>query len=108
MSGAERSSGRQLPWSTQRFIRPVRRSEEMSTKTLVNEYISDPSELRLRDAEEAGGKGANMGELVAAGLPVPPGFVLMRSSHLALMRAGGIDTRHEIHSVDVTDSLGGD
>jgi pyruvate, water dikinase len=55
----------------------------MSTETLVNEYVSDISALRLSDAGEAGGKGANMGELVAAGLPVPPGFVLMRSSCLA-------------------------
>lgn len=52
----------------------------MSTKTMVNKYVLDISTLRLRDAEEAGGKGANMGESVAAGLPVPPGFVLMRSS----------------------------
>ncbi|MDD4868180.1 MAG: phosphoenolpyruvate synthase [Mycobacterium sp.] len=64
----------------------------MSTKTLVNEYVCDISALRLGDAEEAGGKGANMGEMVAAGLPVPPGFVLMRSSYLASMRAGGVDT----------------
>jgi pyruvate,water dikinase len=47
--------------------------------------------LRLEDAEEDGGKGANMGELVAAGLAVPPGFVLMRSRYLASMQAGGAD-----------------
>src|SRR5208283_3686904 len=64
----------------------------MSTETLVNAYVCDISTLRLSDAEEAGGKGANMGELVAAGLPVPPGFVLMRSSYSASMRAGGVDT----------------
>jgi hypothetical protein len=38
----------------------------VSTKTLASQYVSDVSTLRLRDAEEAGGKGANMGELVAA------------------------------------------
>jgi len=64
----------------------------MSTKTLASKYVSDISALCLRDAEEAGGKGANMGELVAAGLPVPPGFVLMRSSYLGSMQAGGADT----------------
>ncbi|OBJ05569.1 phosphoenolpyruvate synthase [Mycobacterium alsense] len=64
----------------------------MSTETVVSEYASEISALRLSDAEEAGGKGANMGELVAAGLPVPPGFVLLRSSYLASMRAGGVDT----------------
>ena len=63
----------------------------MSTETMVSAYVSDISALRLGDSEEAGAKGANMGELVAAGLPVPPAFVLMRSSYLAAMRAGGVD-----------------
>ncbi|HWS92307.1 MAG TPA: hypothetical protein VN255_07940 [Mycobacterium sp.] len=49
-----------------------------------------------------------MSELVAAGLPVPPGFLLMRSGHLASMRVSEVDTRHEVHSADDTDSLGGD
>lgn len=39
----------------------------MSMETLLSEYVSDLSALRLSDAEEAGGKCANMGELVAAG-----------------------------------------
>lgn len=63
----------------------------MSTETIVNAYVSDISALRLSDSEEAGGKGANMGELVAAGLPVPPGFVLLRGSYQAAMRAAGVD-----------------
>ena len=45
----------------------------MSTETMLNAYVGDISAWRLGDSEEAGGKGANMGELVAAGLPVPPG-----------------------------------
>jgi pyruvate, water dikinase len=32
-----------------------------------------------------------MGELVAARLPVPPGFVLLRSCCQHSMRAGGVD-----------------
>ncbi|MEM6110669.1 phosphoenolpyruvate synthase [Mycobacterium sp. 050272] len=63
----------------------------MSTKILASQYVSDIADLRLSDSEEAGGKGANMGELVAAGLPVPPGFVLMRSSYLTSMQAGGVE-----------------
>ncbi|WP_118915272.1 phosphoenolpyruvate synthase [Mycobacterium shigaense] len=61
------------------------------TKAIASDYVSDISGLRLDDAEEAGGKGANMGELVAAGLPVPPGFVLLRSSYLVSMQAGGVE-----------------
>ncbi|BBY20281.1 phosphoenolpyruvate synthase [Mycobacterium stomatepiae] len=63
----------------------------MSTNIIASQYVSDIADLRLADSEEAGGKGANMGELVDAGLPVPPGFVLMRSSYLASMQAGGVD-----------------
>ncbi|MFZ0716245.1 phosphoenolpyruvate synthase, partial [Mycobacterium sp.] len=59
----------------------------MTTQT----YVRDIASLRIGDAEEAGGKGANLGELVAARLPVPPGFVLMRSGYLASMRAGGVE-----------------
>ena len=54
-------------------------------------YVCDISSLRISDAEEAGGKGANMGELVAAKLPVPPGFVLLRDCYRDSMRAGGVD-----------------
>ncbi len=53
--------------------------------------ILDINALTIEDAEEAGGKGANMGELVAAGLPVPAGFVLLRDCYLDSMRAGGVD-----------------
>lgn len=34
------------------------------------------AELSRADVAFAGGKGANLGELTAAGLPVPPGFVV--------------------------------
>ncbi|WP_422747888.1 phosphoenolpyruvate synthase [Mycobacterium sp. WMMD1722] len=53
-------------------------------------YVRDISALRISDAEEAGGKGANMGELVAASLPVPPGFVILRDAYRDSMQAGGV------------------
>jgi pyruvate, water dikinase len=53
-------------------------------------YVRDIFALRISDAEEAGGKFANLGELVAARLPVPPGFVLLRDCYLDSMRAGGV------------------
>ncbi|HTZ15823.1 MAG TPA: phosphoenolpyruvate synthase [Mycobacterium sp.] len=58
----------------------------METQT----YVRDIASLRITDAEDAGGKGANLGELVAAGLPVPGGFVLMRASYFDSMQAGGV------------------
>jgi hypothetical protein len=33
-------------------------------------------ELNKEDVAIAGGKGANLGELTQAGIPVPPGFVI--------------------------------
>lgn len=53
-------------------------------------YVEDIAGLGMADAEEAGGKGANMGEMVAAGLPVPPGFVVLRDSYLESMNAAGV------------------
>ncbi|WP_375481426.1 phosphoenolpyruvate synthase [uncultured Mycobacterium sp.] len=58
----------------------------------ANTYVRDIATLRIADAEEAGGKGANLGELVVAGLPVPPGFVLMRSGYLASMKDAAVDS----------------
>lgn len=47
----------------------------------MGEFVTDFHGLRLTDADRAGGKGANLGELVAAGLPVPPGFVILAASY---------------------------
>ncbi|MGZ5395874.1 MAG: phosphoenolpyruvate synthase [Mycobacterium sp.] len=59
---------------------------------MSDKYIRDISTLRISDAEDAGGKGANMGELVAAKLPVPPGFVLLRDCYRDSMRVGGAES----------------
>ena len=47
--------------------------------------------LRTTDVALAGGKGANLGELVAAGFPVPDGFVLTTAGYTAAAQAAGID-----------------
>src|ERR1035437_7983783 len=38
-------------------------------------------DLRVGDSAIAGGKGANLGELTSAGLPVPPGFVVTAEAY---------------------------
>ncbi|GLY49869.1 phosphoenolpyruvate synthase [Lentzea sp. NBRC 102530] len=48
-------------------------------------YIRDFTTLRKDDTGIAGGKGANLGELTSAGLPVPPGFVVTAQAFLASM-----------------------
>ena len=39
-------------------------------------------DIRLGDSGSVGGKGANLGELTAGGLPVPPGFVVTGEAYL--------------------------
>ena len=46
--------------------------------------------IRLPDTPLVGGKGANLGELTAAGLPVPPGFVVTSEAYRAAVDAAGI------------------
>ena len=43
--------------------------------------------LSRGDTAIAGGKGANLGELTRAGLPVPPGFVITASAFQASLTA---------------------
>jgi pyruvate,water dikinase len=55
-------------------------------------------ELTVADAFRAGGKGANLGELVRAGLPVPPGFVITAGAYLRAMQEGGV--RDELVAIE--------
>ena len=46
--------------------------------------------IRVSDAALVGGKGANLGELVAAKLPVPPGFVVTADAYRYAIEQAGI------------------
>ncbi|MGW4351909.1 phosphoenolpyruvate synthase [Nocardia sp. NPDC004582] len=54
----------------------------------MGDFVATFDELRLTDTDRAGGKGANLGELVAAKLPVPPGFVVLAAAYQEVIRAG--------------------
>jgi pyruvate,water dikinase len=47
------------------------------------------ADLAAADVEIAGGKGANLGELAAAGFPVPDGFVVTAAGYVAAVENGG-------------------
>ncbi len=49
------------------------------------------SDLDKSDVGIAGGKGANLGELVRAGLPIPPGFVVTAGMYNKFLRKSGIN-----------------
>ena len=51
--------------------------------------IADLADLTGADVAVAGGKGANLGELVAAGFPVPDGFVVTAAGYLEAVESGG-------------------
>lgn len=66
------------------------------------------AELRLADADRAGGKGANLGELRSAGFPVPDGFVVLAGSlRLALEAAGLVADVEELSRASLTAAAGG-
>src|SRR5512132_3137520 len=50
-------------------------------------------EIGLTDVGLVGGKGANLGELTAAGLPVPPGFVVTAAAYLEAVAESGARAR---------------
>jgi pyruvate,water dikinase len=56
------------------------------------ELTRDLNELQASDAERFGGKSASLGELLRAGIPVPPGFAISTSAGEELTGA----LRHEI------------
>ncbi|TNC24812.1 phosphoenolpyruvate synthase [Amycolatopsis alkalitolerans] len=51
--------------------------------------VKELSEIRAADDVSAGGKGANLGELTAAGFPVPHGFIVLREGYWAAMEYSG-------------------
>ena len=51
----------------------------------VESPVRSFAELSRRDVEYAGGKGANLGELTAAGIPVPDGFVVGAPAYRAFV-----------------------
>jgi pyruvate,water dikinase len=54
--------------------------------TLVSRF----EEVRLGDAASVGGKGANLGEMTSAGLPIPPGFVITAAAYLEAVEHAGV------------------
>lgn len=54
-------------------------------------YVLKFEDLSKSDIGIAGGKGANLGELTQAGIPVPPGFVVTAETYEKFMEDSGIN-----------------
>jgi phosphohistidine swiveling domain-containing protein len=56
-------------------------------------YVTTIADLRRTDIDEAGGKAANLGELIRTGFQVPPGFCILTSAYKAFVSANGAESR---------------
>lgn len=63
-------------------------------------------ELNKEDVAIAGGKGANLGELTQAGIPVPPGFVITSRTYQQFIKETGIfdDIMDILDAIDVNNN----
>lgn len=53
--------------------------------------VLDFHEIRKEDVMTAGGKGANLGEMTAAGIAVPEGFVITADAYRAFLKANDLE-----------------
>jgi pyruvate, water dikinase len=76
------------------------------TATQAPTAVRPFSALSRVDVPFAGGKGANLGELTRAGLPVPPGFVVGATAYAAFCDESGLRERiaAELDGLDVDDT----
>ena len=56
----------------------------------AGDFVLAFAQLGRGDVDFAGGKGANLGELTSAGLPVPPGFVIGAPAYAAFCEDTGL------------------
>lgn len=77
-----------------------------SERLAPEEAVLGFDRLRRNDVGRVGGKGANLGELTAAGLPVPPGFVISAPAYAAFCDGSGLRSRiaKRLADVDVEDT----
>ena len=74
----------------------------MAQSTQVRRIV-DLTEVGLADVGLVGGKGANLGEMIAAGFPVPPGFVITADAYLDAMEHAGLREELAAHARDAGD-----
>lgn len=68
------------------------------TNIKYTELLQDVSQ---KDLFRAGGKGANLGEMIKAGLPVPEGFILLTDSYKRFVTANNLNTEIENMLIEV-------
>ncbi|HET9592247.1 MAG TPA: PEP/pyruvate-binding domain-containing protein, partial [Solirubrobacterales bacterium] len=85
-------------------------SDGITTKSpsgpATGDFVLAFVQLGRGDVDFAGGKGANLGELTSAGLPVPPGFVIGAPAYAAFCEQSGLRERvaARLADLDVEDT----
>ena len=64
------------------------------------------NEVTKEDIPLVGGKGANLGEMTNAKIPVPPGFIVTAKAYYDFIQEAGTDSKIQelLESLDVNDS----
>lgn len=58
---------------------------------MINKYILWFDEIGKNDIDRVGGKGANLGEMLQAGIPVPYGFVVTAQAYFDFIKSTQVD-----------------
>src|SRR5215475_12107303 len=75
-------------------LTPQRMTSAPAAKDAVTANLIVPfTQARRGDVPSLGGKGANLGEMTAAGLPVPPGFVISIRAYETFYAANELEAR---------------
>jgi hypothetical protein len=64
-------------------------------------WIRNLSEISRNDLPSAGGKGANLGELIRGGMPVPPGFCVTTDAYREAARRNGLEGKIGLIIADI-------
>ena len=68
-------------------------------------YVLPFEKIRKEDIASAGGKGANLGEMTAAGIPIPKGGVLLSEAYREYMKANAIDAGSFADAKDLREAI---
>jgi pyruvate,water dikinase len=73
---------------------------------MVEQLCFTFSDLSRHDVPLAGGKGANLGDMVQAGMPVPPGFVVPAPAYQEVLECNCLNDKilSLLHGLDCSDS----
>src|SRR6478609_5905339 len=90
--------------------RAARRGEDRSAMTVTEQQtaVQPFTQLSRADVPFAGGKGANLGEMTRAGLPVPPGFVVGAPAYASFCAESGVLDRLDVDDTAALEAAAGE